>query len=52
MDAILLLLGLGSCALVLIAFWGINLLGNEWRRRGARPSPYALPQRVARPWPN
>jgi adenosylcobinamide-phosphate synthase len=23
-----------TCALVVIAFWGTNLLGNEWHRRG------------------
>jgi hypothetical protein len=46
LDAILLLLGLGSCAFILIAFWGTNLLGNEWHRR-ARPPPYALSQRAA-----
>jgi hypothetical protein len=33
LEAILLLLGIGSCALVLIAFWGSNLFGNEWRRQ-------------------
>ena len=33
LEAILLLMGIGSCALVLIAFWGSNLLGNEWRRQ-------------------
>ena len=33
LEAILLLLSITSCALVLIAFWGCNLLGNEWRRR-------------------
>lgn len=32
LEAILLLLGVGSCALVLVAFWGSELLGNEWRR--------------------
>lgn len=32
LDAILLMLGIGSCALVLVAFWGSELLGNEWRR--------------------
>jgi hypothetical protein len=34
LEAILLLLSIGSCALLLIAFWGTNLLSNEWRRRG------------------
>ncbi len=32
LEAILLLLGVGSCALLLVAFWGSELLGNEWRR--------------------
>jgi hypothetical protein len=27
------LLGIGSCALVLIAFWGTNLLDGQWRKR-------------------
>jgi hypothetical protein len=34
LEAILLLLAIGSCALVVIAFCGTNLLGNEWHRRG------------------
>ena len=34
LEAVLLLLGIASCALVVIAFWGTNLLGNEWHRRG------------------
>ena len=29
LEAILFLLGIGSCALVLIAIWGSNLLGND-----------------------
>ena len=33
LETILLLMGLASCALVLIAFKGSDLLGNEWRRR-------------------
>jgi hypothetical protein len=28
LEAILLLLSIGSCALLLIAFWGTNLFGN------------------------
>ena len=33
LEAVLLLLGIASCALVVIAFWGTNLLGKEWRGR-------------------
>jgi hypothetical protein len=33
LEAVLLLLGLASCALVVVAFWGSNLLGSEWRRQ-------------------
>jgi hypothetical protein len=29
LEAILLLLGVASCALVVVAFWGSNLLGSE-----------------------
>jgi hypothetical protein len=32
LEAILLLLGVCSFALVLIAFWGIDAFGNAWRR--------------------
>ena len=30
-QTILAMLGLASCALILIAFWGSDLLGNKWR---------------------
>jgi hypothetical protein len=33
LETILLLMGIASCALVLIAFRGTDLLGNEWRKR-------------------
>ena len=33
LEAIMLLLGLAACALILIAFWGLDLLGMR-RRRG------------------
>lgn len=33
LEAVLIMLGVCSCALVLVAFWGTELLGNEWRRR-------------------
>ena len=33
LEAILLLLSIASGGLLLIAFWGTNLLGNKWRRR-------------------
>jgi hypothetical protein len=33
LEAILLLLSVGSCALVIVAFWGTSLLSNEWRKR-------------------
>jgi hypothetical protein len=33
LEAILLLLGITSCALLIIAFWGTKLLGHEGRRR-------------------
>jgi hypothetical protein len=33
LEAIVLLLGVGTCALILIAFWGLDLLGMR-RRRG------------------
>jgi hypothetical protein len=33
LEAILLLLGVASCALVVVAFWGSSLLGSEWRRQ-------------------
>jgi hypothetical protein len=33
LEAILIMLGLTSCALVLVAFWGSEVLGSEWRSR-------------------
>jgi hypothetical protein len=33
LEAILIMLGISSCALVLVAFWGTEVLGSEWRRR-------------------
>jgi len=33
LEAIVLLLGVSTCALILIAFWGLDLLGMR-RRRG------------------
>ena len=33
LETMLLLMGLASCALVLIAFRGSDLLGTEWRKR-------------------
>ena len=30
-QTILAMLGLASCALILVAFWGSDLLGNKWR---------------------
>lgn len=33
LEAILIMLGLSSCALVLVAFWGSEVLGTEWRSR-------------------
>ena len=32
-QAILAMLGLAACALIVVAFWGSDLLGNEWRRQ-------------------
>ena len=32
-QTILAMLGLASCALILVAFWGSDLLGNKWRRQ-------------------
>ena len=31
-QTILAMLGLATCALILVAFWGADLLGNQWRR--------------------
>jgi hypothetical protein len=31
-QTILAMLGLATCALILVAFWGTDLLGNQWRR--------------------
>jgi hypothetical protein len=33
LEAIVLLLGVSTCALILIAFWGLDLLGMR-RRKG------------------
>lgn len=33
LEAILIMLGLSSCALVVVAFWGSEVLGSEWRSR-------------------
>ena len=30
-QTILAMLGLATCALILVAFWGSDLLGNKWR---------------------
>jgi len=34
LEAIVLLLSLATCALILIAFWGLDLLRGRSRRRG------------------
>jgi hypothetical protein len=34
LEAIVLLLSLATCALILIAFWGLDLLRSRSRRRG------------------
>jgi hypothetical protein len=33
LEAIMLLLGVAACALILIAFWGLDVLGIRSRRR-------------------
>jgi len=45
LEAILLLLGVCSFALVLIAFWGIDVFGNAWRRTplGRAHAPRSIP---------